>query len=300
MTRVCDYEGSNYRTEFWENENRGYEDGVERIAVNKMLPPTGERLLEIGGGFGRLVDLYSGYKQVVLSDYARTQVEEAQQYLGTDDRIVYVVADIYNLPFVDNLFDSSIMIRVMHHLTDVPDALGEIQRILRADGTSVIEYANKRNVKAIARWLLRQQNWHPFKHDPIEFVEMNFNFHPRWMHEQFAQAGFQINNKRSLSHYRIQLLKKYIPTDLLIKLDAMVQPTGNYWQLTPSIMVEAQAKKEPHGKISGLFRCPQCHNQQLYMADNPTDEGELMICHPCQIGWTYRDGIYDFKTPQSI
>ena len=299
MTRICDYEGSNYRTEFWENENRGYEDGVERVAVNKMLPPTGHRLLEIGAGFGRLVDLYSGYQQIVLSDYARTQLEEAQQHLGADDRIVYVVADIYNLPFVDNLFDSTIMIRVMHHLTNVPDALGEIQRTLQADGTSVVEYANKRNAKAIVRWLLRQQDWHPFEHEPIEFVEMNFNFHPRWTHKQFAQAGLQINNKRSLSHYRIELLKKYLPTDLLVLLDAWVQPTGNYWQFTPSIIVEAQAKK-PHALVTSFFRCPQCHNQDLYLTESPDQNGQLFICHTCQVGWSYRDGIYDFKTPQAI
>ncbi|NJO83820.1 MAG: hypothetical protein HC828_14170 [Blastochloris sp.] len=53
--KICDYEGSNYRTEFWEGRGREYEDQVERIALRRLLPPEGgRRLLEIGAGFGRL------------------------------------------------------------------------------------------------------------------------------------------------------------------------------------------------------------------------------------------------------
>jgi ubiquinone/menaquinone biosynthesis C-methylase UbiE len=98
LPRIWDYEGSQYRTEFWGTHHRAYEDAVERVAMRHMLPPTGERLIEIGAGFGRLVDLYRGYRQIVLVDYARTQLEEAQRYLGYDPRLVLVVADVYNLP----------------------------------------------------------------------------------------------------------------------------------------------------------------------------------------------------------
>ena len=73
--------------------------------MQKFLPPRGKRLIEIGAGFGRLADLYNGYQQIVLTDYARTQLEEAQDYLGNTDRFTYVVADVYKMPFVDNLFD---------------------------------------------------------------------------------------------------------------------------------------------------------------------------------------------------
>ncbi|HHE70853.1 MAG TPA: hypothetical protein ENL34_01040, partial [Chloroflexi bacterium] len=62
---VCNYEGSRYSTEFW-TTSRSYEDGAERIALRHLLPPRGRRLLEIGAGFGRLVDLYQGYDTVVL------------------------------------------------------------------------------------------------------------------------------------------------------------------------------------------------------------------------------------------
>ncbi len=40
---ICDYEGSNYRTEFWESKGRNYEDQVERIALRRLLPKHGRR-----------------------------------------------------------------------------------------------------------------------------------------------------------------------------------------------------------------------------------------------------------------
>jgi ubiquinone/menaquinone biosynthesis C-methylase UbiE/uncharacterized protein YbaR (Trm112 family) len=302
LPRICDYEGSRYRTDFWEGQNRDYEDRIERIAMQKLLPPQGKRLIEIGAGFGRLADLYQGYQQVVLNDYARTQLEEAQNYLGHDDRFIYVVADIYKMPFVDNLFDTLTMVRVMHHVADVPAALTELHRLLVPKGTAIIEYASKFHLKSLARWLLRQQEWNPFDHAPYEFVELNFNFHPTWMRRQFESAGFQIKNIRSLSHYRINLLKRLLPTNLLVTLDSWAQPTGNWFQLTPSLFVQAQAQKSPTPALIDFFCCPICRSPELVRIKphpNLVSE-EILVCQNCQRHWSFKDGIYDFKTPLNI
>lgn len=302
MPRVCDYEGSRYRSDFWEGQNREYEDRIERVALQKLLPPQGQRLIEIGAGFGRLADLYQGYQQIILNDYARTQLEEAQKYLGWDSRFVYVVSDIYNMPFVDNLFDTLTMIRVMHHLADVPAALTELHRLLAPNGIAAIEYASKFHLKALLRWLLGWQEWSPFDHTPYEFVELNFNFHPVWMRQQFERVGFQLKNIRSVSHYRINLLKRLLPISLLVTLDSLAQPTGNWWQLTPSIFVQAQARKPAVQKTPGFFRCPICHATHLVRTKSTLElaSEEVLICQGCQRHWSFKDGIYDFKTPLNV
>lgn len=300
MPLICDYEGSRYRTEFWEGQNREYEDRVERVAIKKLLPLTGERLLEIGTGFGRLVDLYSGYQQIILSDYARTQLEEAQRYLGDDERFIYVVADVYNLPFVDNLFDALTMIRVMHHLANVPAVLTELQRVITPGGTAVIEHASKFHLKSLLRWLLRRQSWNPFDHTPLEFVELNFDFHPAWMRQKFAEAGLAVSNTRTVSHYRIDWLKRLVPTNWLVMLDSWAQPTGNWWQLTPSIFLQARPQKAQISSPIGFFKCPVCGSTDLSEPTSVVNTSEALIgCNGCRRQWSLRDGIYDFKNPQS-
>jgi SAM-dependent methyltransferase len=296
MPRICDYEGSQYRTEFWGRRERVYEDAVERVALRHFLPPDGRRLIEIGAGFGRLADLYAGYQHVVLVDYARTQLEEAQRYLGCDPRITYVVADVYRLPFVDNFFDTLTMVRVMHHLADVPAALAEIHRIMTPGGTTIIEHANKLNLKAIIRWYFRRQTWNPFKPEPIEFLDMNFNFHPAWMRHQFAATNLQVINTRTLSHFRLGFLKRTLPTSLLVAMDSLAQRSGNRWQLTPSVFIQARAQKNSPTPARGFFRCPHCLSPTLTASQRLGPDHYILACHTCQNGWSLEKGIYDFKT----
>ncbi len=301
MSRICDYEGSQYRIDFWEDQNREYEDRVERVAMRKLLPPRGERLIEVGAGFGRLTDLYQGYRQVILTDYARTQLEQAQDYLDDDDRFIYVMADVYNMPFVDNLFDTLTMVRVMHHLADVPAALAELHRITAPDGMAIIEHASKFHLKSLLRWLLGRQDWNPFDRRPVEFVELNFDFHPAWMRQQFEATGFRIKNIRTVSHYRLNLLKRLLPTSLLVTLDSWVQSTGNWWQLTPSLFLQAQAQKSKKLPVTGFFRCPVCGSPNLSRTKSEVTVGgeDFLTCQGCQRRWSFKNGIYDFKTPHN-
>ncbi|MCA9907971.1 MAG: hypothetical protein KC519_04920, partial [Anaerolineae bacterium] len=76
---ICDYEGSDYRVRFWDGKGRDYEDRVERVALRRLLPTQGRRLLEVGAGFGRLTQEYHAYEQVVLLDYSLSQLQYAQE-----------------------------------------------------------------------------------------------------------------------------------------------------------------------------------------------------------------------------
>ena len=141
-------------------------------------------------------------------DYARSTIVEARDRWGHDPRFKFVAADLYALPFVDGVFDSVVMIRVIHHIVDVPRALNNIRAALKPGGVFVFEFANKRNLKSIARYLLRKQKWSPFDRQPIEFVELNFDFHPTWMKQQLSAAGFSIQQTRAVSTFRVSALKR--------------------------------------------------------------------------------------------
>src|SRR5829696_4098391 len=139
---ICDYEGSDYQASFWDQGGRQYEDRTEAIALRRLLPKSGHLLLELGAGAGRNTLRYRGFDRLVLLDYSRTQLEQAQERLGRADKYIYVAADVYRLPFVDDLFDAATMIRVLHHMADAPRALGQVRNVLEPGGTFILEFAN--------------------------------------------------------------------------------------------------------------------------------------------------------------
>lgn len=291
---ICDYEGSRYRTEFWGPE-RAYEDGAERAAMRALLPPTGCRLLEIGAGFGRLADLYGGYEEVVLLDYAHSQLQQARERLGDvgpagRPRYRYVLADFYRLPFVPGLFETVVMVRTLHHAADAPAVLSGVARILAPRGTFVLEFANKRHIKAILRYLLRRQSWSPFDPEPVEFAALNFDFHPAWIRRHLSGAGLRVRRMRAVSYFRLGLLKRTVPTSLLVALDRILQPTGAVGVWSPSVFLCAVAPADtPPAPPGAFFRCTRCGSATL------VDEGERLICTDCEARFPLRQGLYDFR-----
>jgi ubiquinone/menaquinone biosynthesis C-methylase UbiE len=289
---ICDYEGSNYQTSFWEAGGRSYEDRVEAIALHRLLPPSGRLLLEIGAGAGRNTPRYHGFERVVLLDYSRTQLFQARQRLGDGGRYLYVAGDVYRLPFVSGMFDAATMIRTLHHMADAPLALRQVRRVLQPRSTFILEYASKQNLKAILRYALRRQAWSPFSPEPVEFARLNFDFHPKTVRSWLAESGFALQRQLTVSHYRIGLLKRLVPTAILVFLDSLAQLSGDWWQLTPSVFTRSQAVGDTPVAVPGaFFQCPACGNGPLHQ------EGERLPCPGCRRQWSFHDGIFDFREP---
>ncbi len=289
---VIDYEGSDYQTAFWEQGGREYEDQVEAVALRRLLPASGKRLLELGAGAGRNTPRYANFQSVVLLDYSRTQLQQAQDRLGRSDRYIYVAADIYRLPFAPGLFDAATMIRVLHHMADAPQALHQVRQVLQPGAAFILEFASKLNLKAILRYALRRQPWSPFTGEPVEFAALNFDFHPRTVRRWLEENQFIIQRQLTVSHYRIDLLKRLFPLKLLVWMDSAAQLTGDWWQLTPSVFVKATATGDPPSAAPGdFFRCPACEHFPLVEA------GAELPCPACGRRWGKLEGIYDFRQP---
>lgn len=289
---VCDYEGSDYQTSFWEQGGRQYEDRAEAIALKRLLPAGGRLLLELGAGAGRNTPRYQGYERIVLLDYSRTQLQQARARLGSSERYIYVAADIYKLPFIDEIFDGATMIRTLHHMAEAPKALAQVRRVLGPGATFILEYANKLNLKAILRYWLGRQSWSPFGLEPVEFVALNFDFHPKAIRGWLAELGFDVQKVLTVSHFRMGFLKRTLPAGLLATLDGWFQPSGALFQLTPSVFVRSQLSGMSSGsteKMVDLFCCPECSTHPLQ------DNGDHLVCPGCGKKWALREGIYDFR-----
>ena len=286
---VCNYEGSDYQTSFWEKGGRAYEDAVEVVALRRLLPAQGKLLLELGAGAGRNTPRYQGYEKIVLVDYSLTQLQQARQRLGDSERYRYVAADIYRLPFASGLFDGATMIRTLHHMAEARRALDQVRRTLQSNAIFILEYANKKNLKSIVRYALRRQRWNPFSPEPVEFTALNFDFHPATVRAWLQQAGFTTERTLTVSHFRIGLMKRLLPLKFLVWLDSLCQLTGNLWQLTPSVFTRNRAVGQTQPAAQGeFFRCPAC---ETALADTPPE----LICPSCGRIYPLVDGIYDLR-----
>ena len=291
--RICDYGDSTYRQDFWEGQGRDYEDAVERRVLRRLLPARGHRLLEIGAGFGRMTPEYKMYSQVVLLDYSLEQLQYARRQFG-DVGYLYVAADAYRMPFQSDVFDGATMIRVIHHIEDVPTVLAQVRKILSGGGKFILEYANKRHLKSMLRHALGRNNWNPFTLEPIEFLELNFNFHPDYMGAQVSQVGFDVQQVIPVSWFRLAVLKRTLPTALLAGMDALLQRTA--WAVSPSVFLDLEldgsAGEQLHLGLDNrleIFSCPQSHTMVR-------QEGDALISET-GIRWGIDGGVYDFRQP---
>jgi len=181
------------------------------------------------------------------------------------------------------------MIRTLHHMAEPELALQQVRRVLQPSAAFILEYANKRNIKSILRHMLGQQMWSPFSRDAVEYIPLNFDFHPRAIQQWMRQAGFNIERTLTVSHLRVGLLKRLLPTRLLVWLDSLFSLTGNWWQLTPSVFLKSRASHDGVKAVGDqFFACPNCGAP---LADTPP----LIRCAACGREYPVKGGIYDFR-----
>ena len=130
-----------------------YERVIKRVNLTPLLSllqldPT-NRLLDVGGGTGRVSGMMTEQTgKVILTDVSCGMVREA----ATKDGLRPLCAHAERLPFPDAAFDRILMVDAFHHLRDQQAAAGEVIRVLRPGGRSVIEEPDirLRGVKLVA------------------------------------------------------------------------------------------------------------------------------------------------------
>ncbi len=111
--------------------------------------PTPGRLLDVGGGTGRISDLLrDGAAHVIVLDESVGMLKQARE-----KGLAAALAQAEKLPFPDNSMDRVLIVDALHHLASASGALAEFCRILAAPngdghpgGRLVIEEPD------IARW----------------------------------------------------------------------------------------------------------------------------------------------------
>lgn len=244
---ISDYNGYDYKKEFWEDVDRQYEDQADRMAIRKLLPRRMEKFADIGGGYGRLANEYlKRARKIYLFDYSKTELEQAKEIYG--DKIETKAGDIYKLPFKDDELDGLMMVRVTHHLKDLDKAVAELYRVLKPGGVAVIEVANKRTLPKMARFLTGRSKVNPFDKKVANYKEISkdgfYNYHPKYVEDIFEKTGFKCERVLSVSNFRSKTLKKMIGTDRLVKMEDTAQKALAPIRFAPSIYYKLRKPEE--------------------------------------------------------
>ena len=104
----------------------------ELLAMLQLVD--GERVLDLGGGTGRVSQSFSCQCSLLVLDSSWGMLREAR-----DKGLLVCCGLAEELPFPDQSFDRVVMVDVFHHLLDQRRALREALRVLRSPGRLVLE-----------------------------------------------------------------------------------------------------------------------------------------------------------------
>jgi ubiquinone/menaquinone biosynthesis C-methylase UbiE len=277
-----------------------YLDRIEKRLIHNFMT-NGDWFIDLGGGNGRLLDLYkNAYRNIVILDYSMSMLRDANQRLlrSRVQNVSLIAADVYHLPFVRNVFDAAMMVRLAHHVEDPASIIYETHRVLKPRAAFLFEYQNKRNVNFLFKGWLRIMKFQEINSlAPLQVGRLHWNFHPRSI-ERILKDGFEAS--RTLGgglFWNRSLLTRSIPH--LEAIDLALAPFLGRYSLTHQLFLTLQAKKSETDGLSRvrhrnsslleILQCPHCHCRSL------AKRNQALICPQCIRSYEINDNVYDFR-----
>ena len=146
-----------------------------------------------------------------------------------------------DLKFADGSIDLFTMIRVMHHLPDPSPEFREIARVLKPDGTAIVEVADYLHMRNRLKHLARRE------HMPVKPVDIRWaankraeeipfvNHNPYTVSRQLELAGLRTTAVLSVSNLRSVRLKQIVPRPVMIGAEHALQRPLAWVYFGPSI-----------------------------------------------------------------
>lgn len=110
--------------------------------INKYLDG-GKYILDIASGaipHKEYIEYSSKYEFRICVDFSMLALKEAKEKLG--DKGIYILADITNIPIVENCIDTVISLHTVYHVPQYEQskACSELYRVLKPNGSALIVY----------------------------------------------------------------------------------------------------------------------------------------------------------------
>lgn len=172
----------------------------KRNAVIEAVTGENQRILDLGGGMGRISIPLSARHFVTLTDISPQMLDLARPYAS--ERLTIQVADARSLPFEDSSFDVVLCIDLLPHIPAPSQLLAEINRVLRPGGSLLIDSTNSMPLWTLAypRYLGRKPHrwFHIWRSGGVlpEWRARVWHHPRRKFVGLVADAGFQITSLR--------------------------------------------------------------------------------------------------------
>lgn len=128
----------NLATPWFVHEARRWDEDDASAMIGQLgdAVPPGAKLLDIGGGTGRLASLIAGVArcEVTVLDASARMLRHARGLAG----VVAVQGDATCMPFDDNAFDAAIIVDALHHVAAQADLAREVARVVRQHGAVLV------------------------------------------------------------------------------------------------------------------------------------------------------------------
>ncbi|OGM60267.1 hypothetical protein A3A75_04110 [Candidatus Woesebacteria bacterium RIFCSPLOWO2_01_FULL_39_10] len=228
---------------------REYEHKSEIIAIKAFLEKIShiKTILEVGAGHGRLTPSYIfRASRIILSDPSGRLLKIARSNLKSK-KIRFIQALLENLPqkVRSHSADVVVVVRVLHHVDNLEKTFSIIKRLCKKNGYFILEFANKRHLKAILSEVARGNFTFPvdvFTKDVLSKRRKKSNlpfrnYHPDLILYMLKRYGFSVVEVRSVSNIRSPFIKKVLPLEFLLTLERFVQKPLASFFFGPSIFI---------------------------------------------------------------
>jgi ubiquinone/menaquinone biosynthesis C-methylase UbiE len=232
---------------------REYEHKAEVLAISAFLNKIKkiDTILEIGSGFGRLTPIYAiRGKKIILSDPSARLLYIAKKEFN-QKKYSFIQSSLNNLPkkIRKRSIDLIILVRVLHHMDKIDDAIQIVSDLLKKGGYLILEFPNKIHLKATLLELIKgnmtvfldifpkdRRSTKSIRNKTLPF----FNYHPEIINKILKDKNFEILEIKSVSNFRSSLFKRILPLELLLFLEKYFQIVFAKIYFGPSIFILAK------------------------------------------------------------
>jgi len=133
-------------------------DSIEKLNNIAAQIPAG-RVLDVASGAGEFIHFIHEFSNVE-SVTALDPSEMSRKFISEQfPDVDFILGTAENIPAEDGSFDTICMSNSLHHLSDIPTALGELLRVLKPGGNLVINEMQRDTDDEVRRNHVRLHHW---------------------------------------------------------------------------------------------------------------------------------------------